>query len=84
MAADRQAAALDGRQAALDALAGMTAYESRMFGEVAKIGTSTPAQAFFGAVAVALRLAGEVDRLGGDSRALRDSMYDAVQALAPS
>jgi hypothetical protein len=78
------AARMTSGQAVLAALAGLTAYESGMYGEAASICAEAPVDVFMGMTAVAQRLAEEVRALGGDPDALRARMYDQAQALASS
>jgi hypothetical protein len=67
-------------EALLTALAGATAYDEAMFSEV--LAMATDPAAFAGAIALAAKLAQEVDRLGGDSKAVRRRVYDQAQAMA--
>ena len=66
-------------QAVLDAMAGVTAYEADMFGEV--LAVSSPA-AFAGAVALVAKLKEEVRKLGGDPDELLRRVY--ARAAVPS
>jgi hypothetical protein len=71
-------------QALLTALAGVTAYEAGLHGEVLKMGAEDPGWSFGGAVALASRLAQEVRRLGGDPDELLRVVYSKAADLATS
>jgi hypothetical protein len=75
------AAVTQGR-ALLAALAGLTAFDCDDIGEVMAVAADPRACA--GALMLASKLAAEVDRLGGDSMALRDRIYGQASALAYS
>lgn len=75
-------AAVSQGQVLLDALGGLTAFDAGEYEQVMDMAASP--LAFAGALMLASKLAAEVDRLGGDSRALRERIYDKASALAYS
>jgi hypothetical protein len=69
-------------EALLTALAGLTAYEAGMYGEVLEQAAEAPGLTYAGALAVAAELKAEVTRLGGDADALIHGIY--CRASAPA
>jgi hypothetical protein len=67
--------------AVLTALAGVTAYQDGLHGEVLAMGAESPGWAFAGVVGLLDRFAAEIDRLGGDSAALRARVYDKAHEM---
>jgi hypothetical protein len=69
-------------QGLLDALASLTAFDAGDHEQV--MGMARDPFAFAGLLALASKLSQEVDRLGGDSAALRARVYGRASALACS
>jgi hypothetical protein len=69
-------------QGLLAALGSLTAFDADDIEQV--MASARDPFAFAGVLVLASKLAAEVDRLGGDSKALRARIYDKASALAYS